>query len=321
MVEELLRESEIAVDVEHSSKSYQGMTCLVQVSTRSRDYIIDVFPVWREMPLLRRVMENASIVKVMHGAEMDARWLQRDFNIHILNLFDTHRAARALGLPRLSYAYLLNHYCGVATDKAHQLADWRQRPLPREMLLYARLDTHYLLEIFDRLLADLHQKALAMCLDPHEAIANVYAASHQVSRTEAELFDFRQKEFFQRLKKETKEREFAIFDRVFGVLDRAAQQEDVAFDELVNHKMERQVISKIKEMLYLKNNENAKVKIDKFLTIFKESHQSSYFQPHLTEIKNEMESFFSNFSEAEERPAKKPKKSIIAHIEECHPTE
>ena len=69
------------------------------------------------------------------------------------------------------------------------------------MLHYARLDTHYLLEIFDRLLADLHQKALAMSIDPREAIANVYAASHEVSKTEAELFDFRQKEFFQRLKK------------------------------------------------------------------------------------------------------------------------
>lgn len=90
------------------------------------------------------------------------------------------------------------------------------------------------------------------------------------------------------MKKETKEKEFAIFDKVFEVLDRVAQNEDVSFDELVNHKMERQVISKIKEMLYLKNNDNAKVKIDKFLTIFKESHQSSYFQPYLSEIKTEL---------------------------------
>ena len=103
---------------------------------------------------------------------------------------------------------------------------------------------------------------------------------------------------------------------MFEVLDRVAQQEDVSFDELVNHKIERQVISKIKEMLYLKNNDNAKLKIDKFLTIFKESHLSSHFQPYLPEIKTEMESFFSTFSEAEEKPAKKPKRSIVTHIEE-----
>jgi exosome complex exonuclease RRP6 len=65
----------------------------------------------------------------MHGAEMDTKWLQRDFNIHIINLFDTYRAARTLGLSKLSYAFLLNHYCGALTDKKYQLADWRVRPL------------------------------------------------------------------------------------------------------------------------------------------------------------------------------------------------
>jgi ribonuclease D len=34
------------------------------------------------------------------------------------------------------------------------------------MIHYARLDTHYLLEIFDRLRADIHQKALSMGLSP-----------------------------------------------------------------------------------------------------------------------------------------------------------
>jgi exosome complex exonuclease RRP6 len=135
----------VAVDVEHSSKSYEGLTCLIQISSRKKDYIIDVFPIWRDMPLLKQIMENESIIKVMHGAEMDTKWLQRDFNIHIINLFDTHRASRVLGFPKLSYAYLLNYYCNQTTDKTYQLADWRQRPLSTEMLHYARLDTHFLL--------------------------------------------------------------------------------------------------------------------------------------------------------------------------------
>ena len=81
----------------------------------------------------------------MHGAEMDTRWLQRDFSIHIVNLFDTHKAARYLGITTLSYGYLLQHYCGVNTDKSYQRADWRIRPLSPEMIYYARTDTHYLL--------------------------------------------------------------------------------------------------------------------------------------------------------------------------------
>ena len=91
----------------------------------------------------------------MHGADMDTKWLQRDFNIHIVNLFDTYKASRVLGYPKFSLAYLLSYYCNTNTDKKYQLADWTIRPLLPEMLHYARLDTHYLLEIFDKLLIDL----------------------------------------------------------------------------------------------------------------------------------------------------------------------
>ena len=115
---------------------------------------------------MKKIMGNEKIIKIMHGAEMDTKWFQRDFNIHIVNLFDTYRASQVLAFPKLSYAYLLTHYCNVITDKTYQLADWRQRPLSTEMLHYARLDTHYLLEIFDRLRADLHHKALNMNLVP-----------------------------------------------------------------------------------------------------------------------------------------------------------
>lgn len=99
------------------------------MSTRQRDYIIDVFPIWTSVHLLQQIIGNPSILKVMHGAEMDTKWLQRDFNIHIINLFDTHKASRVLGLQRFSYAYLLQNYCNVVTDKKYQLEDWRVRPL------------------------------------------------------------------------------------------------------------------------------------------------------------------------------------------------
>ena len=39
----------------------------------------------------------------------------------------------------------------MQADKKYQLADWRVRPLPEELLQYARADTHYLLYIYDRL--------------------------------------------------------------------------------------------------------------------------------------------------------------------------
>ena len=42
-------------------------------------------------------------------------------------------------------------FCDFTPDKRYQLADWRIRPLPDEMLFYARSDTHFLLYIYDHL--------------------------------------------------------------------------------------------------------------------------------------------------------------------------
>lgn len=37
-------------------------------------------------------------------------------------------------------------------------------------------------------------------------------------------------------------------------MDDIARTEDIGYDELVSHKMERQIITRLKEMLYLKSN-------------------------------------------------------------------
>ena len=63
----------------------------------------------------------------MHGADQDIEWLQRDFGLYIVNMFDTGQAARVLQLARFSLAFLLKEYCGIAADKQYQLADWRLR--------------------------------------------------------------------------------------------------------------------------------------------------------------------------------------------------
>lgn len=37
--------------------------------------------------------------QVLHGAESDIVWLQQDFNLYIVNLFDTYHASKVLGTP------------------------------------------------------------------------------------------------------------------------------------------------------------------------------------------------------------------------------
>ncbi|CAI7743050.1 unnamed protein product [Closterium sp. NIES-53] len=157
MAEEIEAEREVAVDLEnHNYRSFQGFLCVLQLSTRRKDYVVDAIALRGEIgPLLGPIFADTRVVKVMHGADSDVVWLQRDFGIFIANMFDTGQASRVLGLERFSLAHLLQRYCGVTANKSLQMADWRVRPLPSDMLKYAREDTHYLLFLHDCLRLEL----------------------------------------------------------------------------------------------------------------------------------------------------------------------
>ena len=214
---------EIAVDLEaHSFRSFSGFTCLMQISVRtdvtaqtthaaaaaaaasasnqpssahsksvsrinsSCDFLIDTLALRRSLPqLLSPVFADPSIVKVMHGADGDVLWLQRDFGIYVVNLFDTGRAARHLNLPSFSLKHLERRYADFEPDKTHQLADWRVRPLPVAMMSYARSDTHFLLDIYDELRRDLH------AVGGEAAVAAVLEDSRQVCLRRFEREPFR----------------------------------------------------------------------------------------------------------------------------------
>ncbi|OCH91136.1 hypothetical protein OBBRIDRAFT_753802 [Obba rivulosa] len=184
MLEHLRGAKEIAIDLEHHSfRSFSGFVCLMQVSTRERDFVVDTLQVREEMEELNEVFTDPEIVKVLHGAESDVVWLQQDFNLYIVNLFDTYHASKVLEFPRHNLGTLLEMYCDFTADKRYQLADWRirhvccvsgccnvltvvTRPLPEEMLQYARSDTHFLLYIYDNLRNALLDRAQSRAQSP-----------------------------------------------------------------------------------------------------------------------------------------------------------
>lgn len=160
LVGKLLQEKEIAIDLEqHFFRSYQGFVCLMQLSTRTQNFLIDTLELRSSMQKLNVVFTNPSIVKVLHGADFDIQWLQRDFGLFVVNMFDTGQAARVLDYQKKSLAFLLDKFCSVQANKQYQLADWRIRPLPKEMERYAIEDTHYLLYVYDRLRSELAAKS------------------------------------------------------------------------------------------------------------------------------------------------------------------
>lgn len=163
LLETLRNCKEFAVDLEHHSyRSFMGITCLMQISTTECDYLIDTLALRDKLHILNEVFTKPTILKIFHGADCDIQWLQRDLSIYVVNMFDTHQAAKILQYRTLSLAFLMKKYCNFMPNKKFQLADWRIRPLPDELKSYAREDTHYLIYIYQKMKRELYKKGNGM---------------------------------------------------------------------------------------------------------------------------------------------------------------
>ena len=169
LADALRHEPMLAIDTESNSLyAYRERVCLVQLSTRQHDYILDPLIIV-DMSPLGPLLANPGIEKVFHAAEYDLICLQRDYGFSVNNLFDTMIAARICGHKLVGLGSLLAEFQGVALDKRHQRDDWGQRPLPPDSLAYAQMDTHFLPALRDRLVEEL--TALGRWREATEAFA------------------------------------------------------------------------------------------------------------------------------------------------------
>ena len=105
MIKELSAEPIIGVDVEHHNyRTYLGITCLIQISSVAKDYLVDPFPLWAALPALNEITANPRIVKVLHGCDSDIDWLQRDFSLYLRNVFDTHQVGKYLHVKKIFHS-------------------------------------------------------------------------------------------------------------------------------------------------------------------------------------------------------------------------
>jgi ribonuclease D len=158
MIDDLVTQTRVAVDTESNSlHAFREQVCLMQFSSTNADYLIDPL-VLRDLSSLAPIFSNPEIEKIFHAAEYDLVCLRRDFGFSFANLFDTMHAARVLGYPAVGLDRLLNDKFKIQTDKRHQKANWAARPLTKEQIHYARLDTHYLFDLRDVLEKELREK-------------------------------------------------------------------------------------------------------------------------------------------------------------------
>ncbi|WP_041453422.1 ribonuclease D [Anaeromyxobacter dehalogenans] len=174
LLDALAGERVLALDTESNSfHVYRERVCLLQLSTRTQDFVVD--PISVDVRPLGEILCDGREV-VLHGADYDVRCLHREYGWRIPRLFDTMIAARRLGRPGLGLSALVESHFGVRLSKAFQRSDWGRRPLTPDQLAYAALDTHFLLPLFDLLTGELAARgALDEAWKESQRIASVVA--------------------------------------------------------------------------------------------------------------------------------------------------
>jgi ribonuclease D len=181
MAQNLLQCPRIAVDTESNGlHAYQEQVCLLQFSSADTDYLVDPLAI-DDLSPLGPLFAESSIEKIFHAAEYDSLCLKRDFGFRFANLFDTMVVARILGKKEVGLGTILENEFGVHLDKRYQRSNWARRPLPDVMQSYARLDSHYLAELRDRLCQELEAKdLLELAEEDFNRLINIPAAPLEV---------------------------------------------------------------------------------------------------------------------------------------------
>jgi len=149
----------IALDTESNGfHAYNERVCLVQIATQDADYAIDVLTVG--LGPVGPLLADPARELVLHAAEYDVMCLKREWGVTLGRIFDTHAAAKVLGIERVGLGNLLHDELGVLLTEDEQRSDWGRRPLSPGQLAYAFADVEHLIRLREVLGARLEARGL-----------------------------------------------------------------------------------------------------------------------------------------------------------------
>lgn len=68
---------------------FSGMTCLIQIGTYEKTYLVDPFPQYNNVKTrLKKILEATNVLKIVHGGDNDYIALNRDFGISMAAALD-----------------------------------------------------------------------------------------------------------------------------------------------------------------------------------------------------------------------------------------
>lgn len=139
----------LAVDTEFlREKTYHARLCLLQLGGPGVVACIDPLAL-QNLDLLRPLLCNRHITKVLHAARQDLEILYQVLGEMPTPVFDTQIAAAFLGQgEQIGYGRLVAEVLAVSLEKGHARTDWSKRPLDPAQLHYAANDVRYLGKLY-----------------------------------------------------------------------------------------------------------------------------------------------------------------------------
>jgi len=159
-VEDVRRSARVALDTESNGfHAYFEKVCLLQLATEDADWAVDTLALGLG-PLVPLLSDPAREC-VLHAAEYDVLCMKRDYGFTFARIFDTHAAAKTLGIEKVGLHNLLDDQLHVQLSIDEQRSDWGKRPLSAKQMEYAFADVRYLLPLRDHLGRQLEERGLA----------------------------------------------------------------------------------------------------------------------------------------------------------------
>src|SRR6202171_1986630 len=148
--EDVARSSRVGLDTESNGfHAYFEKVCLLQIATPAGDWAVDTLALGLS-PLVP-FLADPSRECILHAAEYDVLCMKRDYGLTFGRIFDTHAAAKTLGIEKVGLHNLLADQLGVQLEVDEQRSDWGKRPLSAQQLEYAFADVRYLLPLREKL--------------------------------------------------------------------------------------------------------------------------------------------------------------------------
>ncbi|MGZ4449947.1 MAG: HRDC domain-containing protein [Nocardioides sp.] len=143
----------VAIDAERASGyRYSSRAYLIQLRREgSGSFMVDPIA-FDDLAPLQEALEGTEWI--LHAATQDLPCLA-EVGLTPTALFDTELAGRLLGYPRVGLATLVETLVGYRLAKEHSAVDWSTRPLPEPWLEYAALDVEVLIELREKIGAEL----------------------------------------------------------------------------------------------------------------------------------------------------------------------